>query len=180
MRLSISIIFLLMLFACNPDKDRLVDRNEPIFKTNDATRLFFKNVRLLYYDLEEQNEGKIQILKLGDRIDDSSEAIINVYIINNWHQDRAYPMISPSAYFDGLEVIDIEMIKADGSSEIITFDTQSNMDEHFYVATSIYEGLLKKYKFKLSEKGKELFTDSDQREAFRVTMVDFYRLVGIY
>ncbi len=180
MRLLLFLATIALLGACNPDKNRLVDRNEPKFKTTDASRLFFKNVRLLYYDLEEKNEGKIQILKLGRRLEDSTAAIINIYIINNWYQDRAYPMVSLSPYLEKFDTLEIEMIKEDGNSEILFYNPSSTMNEQFYFASAIYEGLLKKYTFILKNDGSELFNNSDQREAFRITMVDFYRLVGIY
>ncbi|QNL21874.1 hypothetical protein HZR84_07960 [Hyphobacterium sp. CCMP332] len=180
MRVFYLIATIVLLTSCNPDKNRIVNRNEPKFKTTDASRLFFKNVRLLYYDLEEKNEGKIQVLKLGRRIEDSTEAIINVYIINNWFQDRAYPMISLSPYFNDIDTLNIEMLKEDGSTELLEFNKTSSMNEQFYFASAIYEGLLRKYSFKLLNEDKALFTNSDQREAFRITMVDFYRLVGIY
>ncbi|MEQ8360708.1 MAG: hypothetical protein RH860_14550 [Cytophagales bacterium] len=180
MRLLFFFASIVLLTSCNPDKNRIVNRNEPNFKTTDASRLFFKNIRLLYYDLEEKNEGKIQVLKPGRRIEDSSKAIINVYIINNWFQDRAYPMISLSPYFNDIDTLKIEVIKANGSTELLEFNKLSSMNEQFYFATAIYEGLLRNYSFRLLNKDKALFTNSDQREAFRITMVDFYRLVGIY
>jgi hypothetical protein len=169
-----------MTFACNPDKERVVDRNAPVFKTNDATRLFFKNVRLLYYDMEEQNDGKIQVLRLSSRVEDAEKPIINVDIINNWFQDRAYPMIRLSEYFNDLERVEIEMRSNEGHSETIVFNRGAGMDEHFYFASAIYEGILKKYTFKLKPDGTQLFAEKEERESFRITMVDYYRLVAIY
>ena len=178
-KLSIFILAIIVL-ACNPDKERVVDRNNPVFKTNDATRLFFKNVRLLYYNLEEQNEGKIQVLSLKSRVEDSGKPIINVDLVNNWFQDRAYPMIRLSEYFNDVDRIEVVMTSKDGDSEIIAFDRQSNMIEHFYFATAIYEGILKQYQMTLASDNTPIMTDSEEREGFRITMVDYYRLVNIY
>lgn len=174
------LIFSSALLACNPDKERIVDRNTPVFKTNDATRLFFKNVRQLYYDLEEQNDGKIQVLRLSSRVEDPERPIINVDIVNNWFQDRAYPMIRLSAYFDQMERIEIEMLNEAGHSELLVFDKSSGIDAHFYFATALYEGILKKYTIRLRSDGTQLFADQNEREGFRITMVDYYRLVAIY
>lgn len=177
---GVFIVILMLLVGCNPDKNRVVDRNNPVFKTTDATKLFFKNVRTLYYDIEERNDGKIQILRLKSRVEDSSRAIINVDIVNNWFQDRAYPMVVLSSYFDSLEDFELVISASDGFEETLGFNRQSSMDSHFYFASAIYEGILKGRDFRLANSGLKLFTESEEREAFRTTMVDFYRLVAIY
>ena len=180
MKTFLLFFLVLNILACNPDKEKIVDRNNPVFKTNDASRLFFKNVRQLFYDLEEKNEGKIQIFRMKDRSADSTIPVIQVDLINNWHEDRAYPMISLSGYFDDKESVEVQLEFADGTSELINFDKSGTMNDHFYFSSALYEAILRKAKIRLKDSQQMLFEDDDLRNDFRITMVDFYRLVSIY
>lgn len=176
----IPIIVILALFACHPDKEKVVDRNKPEFTSNDASRLFFKNVRILYYDFEEQNEGKIQVLTLKKREKNNELAEIYVDIVNNWHQDRAFPLITFSSLFDSLDNLEIEVRNGDEVIESLNFTRQSNMIEQYSFASAIYEAILMNHTFYAPQIGMTVLEDENNREAFRISMVDFYRLVRVY
>lgn len=175
------LIISLLLLSCNPDKSKIVERHNPIFKSNDASRLFFKNVRYLYYNIEEKNDGKIQIMKLKDRPEiDSTKAQVFVNIINNWFQDRAYPMIQISDVFNNRNELEIEIKRGNSLIETLTFDKEAPISSHFYIASALYEAILKNHRIKIMPENIEILESDNAREAFRITMVDFYRLVAIY
>ncbi len=174
------ILILTILFACNPDKERAVDKDNQKFETKDPNRLFFKNVRQLYYHLKEENDGKIQILSLKSRVEEPERPTINVDLINNWYLDKAFPMLVFSSHFDSLDQINIKIFYPDGANELLIFDKSAPMNDHFSVVTTLYNAILKNATFEAMDLQTPLFTDKDEKDGFRITMVDYYRLVGIY
>ena len=175
------LLLTILIISCHPDKNKIVDRNKPVFKSNDASRLFFKNVRYLYYNIEEKNAGKIQVMKLKDRPEpDSTKAQIFVNIINNWHQDKAYPMLEFSQYFNDRTEVKLEIRNKNSIVETLIFDKEAPISSHFYFSAALYEAILKNHKIFLQPENSELLKKEIAREAFRISMVDFYRLVAIY
>ena len=63
---NICIVLLIMvgLSACNPSKNKKVDQATIGFQTDDSSKLYFKNVRSAYYDVEVMEEAKLEIYRL--------------------------------------------------------------------------------------------------------------------
>ena len=71
---------LFIISACNPVKDKKVDQTTIGFKTDESSKLFFKNVRRSYYDVEVMEEAKLEIYRLKKRVKESDEPILNINI----------------------------------------------------------------------------------------------------
>ena len=80
-RLSILLLSLFIISACNPVKDKKVDQTTIGFKTDESSKLFFKNVRRSYYDVEVMEEAKLEIYRLKKRVKESDEPILNINIV---------------------------------------------------------------------------------------------------
>lgn len=170
------VLLLIVLVACKMDSDKAIDREKFTFKTGDDTELFFKNVRQSNYDLEENKAAKFNVFRHENRLRDV-QPLINLAIVINYLQDEAYLLVEPS---EDLRKLDEILIETASGSEIVLSDFSKEGMLEF--ASQVYEHLLKDDQFQVSMKGeqKSILQDPSDREAFRVTVSDYYRLTRIY
>ncbi|UZR94085.1 hypothetical protein [Chondrinema litorale] len=174
-------IFLILLASCDPDRKKLVDPEKHDYNTLESTELFFKNMRQPYYDLEEKKEAGLELFRLQDRIEDDSHALLNLCIIFNWRNDDAFIYLEPNNFFKdttSFTIIWKNEQNKQGSFQFI----QGNRDSHFEFAARVYNSILQEYQL-FYEKNDVLFPvlDSDvERDVFRVTMFDYFRLINYY
>jgi hypothetical protein len=176
----IQVLFLLLLFSCNLDKGKHVDKAKLTFKTGSDTQLFFKNVRQSYYDIEENRAAGLNVFRFSDRLLTDQKPIINLAIVVNYLQDEAYVLLEPNEMigYDGI------LIRATDEKNNISYNYQlSDMSkvEMLNFAAIIYDGILAGYVFKIELNGEfiPLLNDHKEREAFRITVSDFYRLTRV-
>ena len=168
----------LLLMACNPDKNKVVDQTTISFKTNDATKLFFKNVRQTYYDLEEMEAAKLDIYRLKKRTEEAARPLINLAIVNNWRYDEAYLLLEPN---DQLSLANLNLQWKNvesGETGEIKFKN-GNKETIVEFADQVYLQIQQGSEFLVEISGelKEFLSAPEDREAFRITMFDYYRLV---
>ena len=175
----ILISFGLLLTQCVVDNEKIIDKHKPQYKTTDPSELFFKNVRALYYDKEEMTEAKLEVFRIKTWSSDDESLLLNLAIVLNWRFDEAYILVEPGEQLTGVKNFTLvwEDEGVDKSEEFIL----GNKDSQFTIATAVYEHILKKHKIYWLNQGKKipLFQSEKNREAFRVTMFDFYNLVEI-
>lgn len=157
--------------ACNPDKKTGVDMENIRFTTSDASELFFKNVRKPYYDVEINKEAKIEVYRLNKIL--KQKVMMVPTIVYNWRDDQAFILLESENSFDEITLL--------GASKAVT-TSLLNKDEHYRFASEIYNQIINENEPELviEEDTAALFQNNEQRNAFRITMLDFYRLVGIY
>ena len=168
----------LFVLACNPDKGKLVDQTTISFKTNDASKLFFKNVRQSYYDFEEMEAAKLEIFRFKKRVTEETRPIVNLAIVNNWRYDEAYLLLEPNALV-GLSQINIKWSNPEsGESGEILYE-KGNKEAIVQFADQVYAQIQQSSQFTIEINGSEaeFLSKSEDREAFRITMFDYYRLV---
>lgn len=183
LRWAAALLLGLGLLGCNPDKERPVDAEEPVFATTDRSRLFFKNVRMLFYEVEEDSLRR-DFFRLSDRVKDAPDRpVLNLCIVNDLLRDRAYVMLEPNEFFGTADSIVVYYRdKAQGSEGQYRY-RQSNMMRQWQFATDLYNGILQGQEFYVrAPDGREVpfLQEKREREAFRVTMVDYYRMVNIF
>ena len=178
MRVLLSLCAIVLLAACNPDKQKEVDQTTISFDTNDASKLFFKNMRQSYYDQQIMEEAKLELYRFSKRNTDNETPVINLTIVNNWRYDQAYLLLEPGA---GMSLSDLKISWTNselGESGEIVFEN-GNKETIVRFADQIYYQLQRGSQFKVMlEDGEvDILKTSQDREAFRITMVDYYRLV---
>jgi hypothetical protein len=164
------------LFSCNIDKGKRVDAEKRVYKSNDATKLFFRNVRASYYDKTTLEAAKLDVYRIRTRNLTEEFPVIHLALVNNWLQDEAYIIVEPNGFFSVGDTIRVSW--QDTMPQEIQF-VFGNKDQHTVFADKIYNNMLDGLDMYI-HKGSEswpLFPTSKEREAFRVTMIDFYRLV---
>lgn len=167
----------IVLLGCNPDKQTKVDQDEITFATDDASRLFFKNVRQLYYELEVMEAAKLRIYRHKQQDQSQEQPIINLAIVDNWRYDEAYLLLEPNAQLTDQSELIVQWENNEGSGEISY--RQGNKSDQIAFADQIYDRIQQGCTFSIQVEvaWKSFLTSEKSREAFRVTMFDYYRLV---
>ncbi len=175
-------IVTLGIFSCNANVDKKVDQNGANFKTSADSRLYFKNVRQIYYDRETPENTKLEVFRFGKRNQQTDKPIINVALVNNWMHDEAYVIVEPSEYFEDISPIEVEWQDSGKKISGVYRFTLGPKENHFKFATEIYQSILAKHKLLVFNKDKRwesLFQSEADKDNFRKTMRDYYRLVNL-
>lgn len=169
---------ILFSFACNPDKSRSIDTENLVYKSNDASKLFFRNVRASYYDKQTLPEAKIDVYRMKNRNSTEDYPVLNLALVNNWLQDEAYIIIEPNSFYSVGDTIRVTWDDQKLGEQKADF-VYGNKNNHTRFADKIYQNLLDMQSMKIHADGESwpLFSRNEDREIFRKTMIDFYRLV---
>jgi len=171
--------FIILLTGCHPEKSELIKPEEIDFSTDDASELFFKNIRELYYEKEVMEEAKLDIYRLKSRSVSEEQPVLNLAIVMNWRLDEAYLLIEPNSFLSDLDRFEIIWKDPGGESDQIVYE-MGNKTTQLEFAGFLYNGILNKrtFQFKVNKNTSDLLKDSTQRESFRITFFDYLRLVG--
>ena len=176
MRNLLLFILLIATLSCSINKEKEAETFAS-FSTDDASKLYFKNIRSSYYDVTELEAAKLETYRFKKRVLEGNEPIINLAIVNNWRYDEAYVLLEPNNNFSGLGDLKVRWSQDGIMYEEVFANT--NKDSHVAFADIIYQNISKEREMEVWN-GNEwlLFLNSSQsKETFRVTMVDYYRLV---
>ncbi len=168
----------LILSGCNPDKNKKVDQTTISFATNDASKLFFKNLRQPYYDKEEMAAAKMDVYRLKKRNTANEHPVINLAIVNNWRYDEAYLLLEPNSLLS-LSELAVSWVKESSREEGTVSFENGNKQSIVRFADQIYALIQQEATLTVSvgDKSMDILETAEDREAFRITMVDYYRLV---
>ncbi|NLR90858.1 MULTISPECIES: hypothetical protein [Flammeovirga] len=184
MKKLILLLSTLLTIACQPYKDVIIDPLRPKFVTYDQTRMYFQNIRASYYDIikAEKQHPDVTIYKYDKSVSDTTKAIIQLHLLYNPTQDNVFVMLSPNPYFEGYMHYTVKWTNTEtGLWDEIRYK-QGGMQEQFRFATEIYNMLNQDdiaFEIRFGDKTVPFLTTMDERNAFRITMIDFYRLVGL-
>ncbi len=170
----------LILLSCETRRDRTVNPEEFENQLTDSSILYFKNVRQLYYDKTVHEPSKMEQYRFGDRVQDDSKPIVNLCIVLNILTDRAYVMVEPNDFFGETEEIVVRWENPETAETGTYVLGKDSMPRHFQFTTQLYNALQKKWKLSVEVGGKHhpFLTEENEREAFRITMYDYFRLVN--
>jgi hypothetical protein len=174
-------VIILLFNSCKIDRDRNVDRTKFTFEIGDDTELFFRNVRQIYYD-RSSPDGTWQAYRISNHYAGNDRPVIIPVIVINWLKDEAYLLIENNDFLSEEEflrvvVTDISSLKSD----TITLN-QRGRERMLEFGSLLYEAIMSNHKIYIQKKGDFLpiLTEEVDREAFRVTMADFYRLTRVF
>ena len=177
----ISLLIILILGACTIDGEKKIDRSKITFKTGSDTQLFFKNVRQSYYDIEENEAAKFNVYRLSKRSLDESKPIFNLAIVNNFLNDEAYLLLEPNTATPDLPFEVISTNDSTNTSRVIRLQAQ-NRETTANFAADIYEDIQlgSKFTLKLGDSTRAILDNQQEREAFRITVADYLRLIRVF
>jgi len=158
-------LLILIGSGCNPDKETKLDVANISLKTNDASVLFFKNVRQYYYDLEENKEAGFNIYRKSDRSSDDQKPVLNLAIVHAWKVDQAYVLLEPNKWLEQRDTWNIEWSVPGGESGKLNY-SGGNIQEQLDLVTKLYNLVLSDASFKINNQ--PFLKDKTEREAFRI------------
>ncbi|MFT7055159.1 MAG: hypothetical protein ACJAR3_000786 [Roseivirga sp.] len=175
---TLFVIIALAFFSCNPDKNTQIDQSTVTFKTSSSSKLYFKNIRQSYYDFEEMEVAKLEIFRLKKREQTEERPVINISIVNNWRYDEAYILLEPNALIQQNSLKLRWTNNESMESDTISF-AQGNKSEILKFADLVYQQIQNKSSFEIESNSIWLpfMDETPEREAFRITMFDYYKLV---
>jgi hypothetical protein len=181
MRNCLSLMILLLLLGCKIDREKKVAREKFTFEMGDDSELFFRNVRQIYYD-RSSPDGTWQAYRFSDRYLGNDRAVITPVIVINWLKDEAYLLIETNDMLtneDELSVIITDQAKSVSDTLLLKERGRERMLEF---GSRLYEALQAKKELTILSQGAyvPVLSEDLDREAFRVTMADFYRLTRIF
>lgn len=175
--------FVLSFFiaACEGGKRREMNEEEAKYTTSDASEIFFRNVRSIYYEKTAMDEAKLDVYRLKKRPQADDYPLLNLSIVVNWRHDEAYVLTEPNAYLQQMDTIRIiwrDSLQNDSGEFQFA---GGNKDNHFRLATQLYRSIQAQRKLYVRSNEQEIpfMQQREAREAFRITMVDYFRLVDL-
>lgn len=174
-------LLILLLAGCKIDRDKPVDRNKFTFHMADDDNLFFRNVRQIYYN-RSSPDGKWQAYRNKDFYEGNDRPLIIPVIVINWLQDEAYLLIDTNEFLsdeDHLSVVIADTIQHKADTISLSQRGRENMLEF---ASKMYEGIQQKRSMFVKSKNDflPLLANEDDRENFRITLADYYRLIRVF
>jgi hypothetical protein len=172
---------LLTVLSCKIDQDKKVDRQKFRFKVGADSNLFFRNVRQIYYD-RESPDGKWQAYRLIERYKQHDRPCLYAVIVIHWIKDEAYLLIENNDAIANEDFLSI-IIKDSSNAKLDTIQLKDRGRERMLeFASKIYEAIQEKKYIAVLQNGSyvPIFQEKVEREAFRITMGDFYRLTKVF
>ncbi len=162
-----------LLAGCNPDRNKFVNPDSPRFDTSASSEMFFKNVRKIYYSLSTDVTGREQF-RMRHAKTDPTLPEFNLCIIADWKNDRAYILFEPNAVLG-----DTVLVRRSDTQEQFRY-VPGPIENHYLFVSQLYGCIQQKTDLQVYAQGnwQNAFPTTAQRETFRKTLVDFYRLVG--
>lgn len=171
-----------LLSACESQHDKSQDNKEADFSTSDASELFFNNVRAIYYDLESQENTKLRIYRIKTRAKDEDHPIVNLALVNNWRYDEAYLLIELGGLIKQKKEVEIQWQSPNSDKAgTYVFNVKGNKSAHLKFAGELYESIRQDHQLHHKHRGESLpiLHSARERQAFKTSIEDYYRLIGV-
>lgn len=127
--------------------------------------------------MEVMDAAKLNVYRHKQRVLSTALPVLNLAIVDNWRYDEAYLLLEPNEFIGNSNELLVQWQLGEVSNTIAY--KQGNKTDQVAFADSLYNLLQQGCRFKIQINDSWVsFLDSDKsREAFRVTMFDYYRLV---
>jgi len=174
-------IIFLFLSGCHTGQQNRVNENIQDFSTTDASILFFKNLRSPYYERSENMNGSIHSYILKNRYRGNDRTVCQPLINLQRYEDRASITLTLIGHTGTETDIWIDWKSAlTGNHGEIAFNL--NDKDHSRPAIEIYNHLISGTDFilRIGNNKADILQNREDRESFRITLVDFLRLIESY
>ena len=174
---AILIFVLILLNGCTNTPQQQSNSTTSSFRTTAPSQLYFKNMRSIYYNVEEQEKSRIEIYQLKQFTKDTDRPIVYPIIANNWLNDEAYLMLKTNDFVHGFsQPLQVEIMEQDKTITLASPTAQ----EQYVMAIDIYEALKAGHTLKVmgaDEKAYPLFDGKFDRNHYTTTLRDYLRLI---
>jgi hypothetical protein len=179
-KISLLLFLIVTMSACTSDADKRIDGEKLEFVTTDESELYFKNVRQSDYDLIEMKDASINIFRSKSRTVDADYPLLTLAIAHNWRVDRGYLFLEPSETMPKEAFNLIIVDEKSGKKSELKYTTEDHINDKSKVVVDLYAAI---------QDGNKIFWDDGtteieildkpaDREAFRITALDYYKMIG--
>ncbi len=189
------IIFFFCFTCCSRVYKQEIAEDNFQSEMNASDQIFFTNTRQIFYDTQSVGENAMTTFKKKNRLIDAKKPILNLAIVRDNKNRQAFIYFDLNDFFEDKMYFEIiwestensknasEQAKQPKSGKYI-FNGEKK-ENHFRLATQIRNAMMDKKHFFIIRNNKNkqekipILTTEQEKDVFRVTMVDFYRLVGL-
>ena len=171
----------LVIVACQPKDPQSISVEDIDFMTNDASEIFFKNVRQSYYDKQEIAVAGMDVFRMSDHNLEADYPLINLAIAYNWRNDQAFLMVEPNAQISDPEEFELWSVDPATQDTTVIRYAMGNMKDQVTFAHLVYQALSAEGQLYYND-GRApipIFDKFEDREVLRKTMLDYYKLINL-
>ncbi len=175
------LLIILLLAGCKIDQDKKVDRSKFQFEIGDDSELFFRNVRQIFYD-RSSPDGTWQAYRFSNRYLGNERPVILPVIVINWLKDEAYLLIDTNELLSQEDYLEVTISDSSTSKSDTIILNQRGRERMLEFGSQLYEAIQANQQIEVKSRGEFLpvLKEDIDREAFRVTMGDYYRLTRVF
>jgi hypothetical protein len=172
-----SILFVFTLSFFNERRADNSGKDDSILSISVADRIYFKNLRASTYEMEGRKEAKMNIYRHGKRKISETEPHLNFAILLNRIKDEAYIYTEP---FPDELPLKIKWKNLDNGEEGELEFLGGDKIAHYRFAEEFYPLLAENTYFEMwhEDSWHSILAENLERDAVRVTLVDFFRLIN--
>lgn len=172
-----SLVFVLVMSFFNEERANNSGKESSPMRMTDAERIYFKNVRSAYYDIEIRRDAKMTVYRHGKRAKNTEEPTLVFSIILNQVNDEAYIFLEPN--FEDLPIRLKWLVPEKNQEGEITFEGGDKF-AHFEFAQQITPLLIDNATFEVwqIDNWEPLWADEKEKNAVMVTIEDYQKLIG--
>lgn len=173
-----SLVFVFIMSFFNERRANNSGKEDSPMSIGDADRLYFKNVRAAYYDIEERKDARMTIYRHGKRVKTEEVFTIGLSILINRIKNEAYIFIESNSEELPIKVKWSNLDGKNKSGELV-FEGGDKY-AHLSFIEALYPLLLENTLFELwdGEKFIQIFEGENDKDALRITITDYYKLIN--
>lgn len=173
-----SLLFVLVMSFFNERRANNSGKEESPMSISDADRLYFKNVRATYYDIEDRKDAKMTIYRYGKRAKTEEIVSVGLSILLNRVKDEAYIFVESTS---GEFPIKIRWTNVENKSKNgeLVFEGGDKYS-HLAFVEELYPFILENTLLELWHEGRYIpILEGDvDKDALRITITDYYKLIN--
>lgn len=165
---------------------------------NASDQIVFNNTRQIFYDVSSVGENAMTTFKKKNRLIDAKKPILNLSIVRDNKNRQAFIYFDLNDFFEDKMYFEILWESAKSTPEQPEQAKQVNQpksgkyifngekkENHFRLATQIRNAMMENKQLFIIKKNNNnqekipILVTEEEKNIFRITMVDFYRLVGL-
>lgn len=171
----------LLLYACHQPEAQKEFTGAQQFRTTDPSRLYFNNIRSVYYLQEQQPDTRIEFYKLRRFPQTKERPFLYPIIANNWMESEAYIFLEKNDFKEGFSDTLTIQWKSETDSGYYYLPV-ANRENQYVLAGQLYESLRSRHRLFIKTKAAEFtpfFTDIDEQQQFKTVLRDYYQLTEV-
>lgn len=173
-----SLVFVLIMSFFNERRANNSGKEESPMSITDADRLYFKNVRAAYYDIEDRKDAKMSIYRHGKRANTEEVISVGLSILLNRVKDEAYIFVESTTEALPIKIRWSNLEEESRNGELV-FEGGDKYS-HFAFVEELYPLLLENIILELWHEGKyvPILEGEVDKDALRITIIDYFKLIN--